>query len=58
MFKKTLIIASIICMALFLHSCSNMHLSGGVGMNFSGGPYGVKVTPSMNVGLYGGGYRW
>lgn len=45
-------------MSLFLHSCANMHMTGGVGMSFSGGPYGVRMTPTMNVGMYGGGYRW
>lgn len=59
MFKKILIIAFIIGTALFLHSCANMHMTGGVGMSFSGGPYGVRMTPTMNVGVYGGGgYRW
>lgn len=43
---------------MFLPACSNMHMTGGVGLNFSGGPYGMRVTPSVNVGMYGGGYRW
>lgn len=40
-------------------ACSNMHLSGGVGMNFTGGPYGPTLRPTMNIGVYGGGpVRW
>lgn len=59
MIKKILVLALIIGTSLTFYACSNMHVSGGVGLNFSGGPYGPRVTPTMNVGLYGGGpVRW
>ncbi|WP_373397362.1 hypothetical protein V8V91_22800 [Algoriphagus halophilus] len=58
MVKKIVIMGLLIGVAFILHSCSNMHMTGGVGMSFSGGPYGVRMTPSINVGMYGGGPRW
>lgn len=57
--KKCIIsLLLILGLSLFLPACANMHMTGGVGLNFSGGPYGMRVTPSVNVGMYGGGYRW
>lgn len=28
-----------------------------VGVGISGGPYGVRFTPTVNVGIYSGGWR-
>ncbi len=49
----------IISASLLVTACSNMYVSGGVGMSYYGGPYGgVRMSPSINVGMYGGGMRW
>lgn len=41
-----------------LSGCAGMHIGGGIGLNFSSGPYGPSVTPSLNIGMYGGGMYW
>jgi hypothetical protein len=57
--KKIGIFALIILASWTFQACSNMHLSGGVGMSFTGGPYGPTIRPTMNIGVYGGGpVRW
>lgn len=56
--KKILTFVAIVAVSMILPACSNMHMTGGVGLNFHGGPYGMSVSPSINVGMYGGGYRW
>ncbi|MDN3202822.1 hypothetical protein [Algoriphagus sediminis] len=59
MIKKIVIILFVIGSSFLYYSCSNMHMSGGVGLNFTGGPHGPRLTPTMNVGVYGGGpVRW
>lgn len=59
MIKKILVIAFVVGSSMLYYSCQNMHVSGGVGMNFTGGPYGPTLRPTMNIGIYGGGpVRW
>jgi hypothetical protein len=55
--KWTLVIA-IITSTIFLTGCAGMHMGGGIGLNFSSGPYGPTLTPSLNMGFYGGGGYW
>lgn len=38
----------------FLTACSGMSVGVGYGVSFAGGPYGPMVTPTVNVGMYGG----
>lgn len=40
-----------------LEACAGV--SVGYGVNFGVGPYGPTISPSFNVGMYGGGgYYW
>lgn len=50
----TLKIVAIGFIISFLTACSGMSVGVGYGVNFAGGPYGPMVTPSINVGMYGG----
>ncbi|MNE91640.1 hypothetical protein D3C80_1892780 [compost metagenome] len=54
---KKSVILKIVAVGLiigFLTACSGMSVGVGYGVNFAGGPYGPMVTPSVNVGMYGG----
>jgi hypothetical protein len=49
------ILISIIVTTFFY--CTGLTLSSGIGIGISGGPYGTHFTPTVNAGIYGGGYR-
>ena len=42
---------------LVLSGCANARVHTSAGVNMSFGPGGPHITPSFNVGVYGGGRR-
>jgi hypothetical protein len=57
--KKNIFLKILVVLILLqlLESCAGM--SVGYGVNFGVGPYGPTISPSFNVGMYGGGgYYW
>lgn len=54
-YKRIFIILFVFALAFTVYSCSNMHTSMGVSMNF--GPNGPYVSPHVSMNMYGGG-RW
>jgi hypothetical protein len=57
--KKNTILKILVVLILLqlLESCAGM--SVGYGVSFGVGPYGPSISPSFNVGMYGGGgYYW
>lgn len=47
--------------AVTFYSCAGVQVSSGVSYGIQGGPYGYGawgMQPRVNVGVYGGGYRY
>ncbi|MBL8007099.1 MAG: hypothetical protein JNJ56_06170 [Ignavibacteria bacterium] len=58
--KKILLGFLILFVVTTFFSCANTQVSTGIGFGVSSGPYGYGSHwgyPSVNVGVYGGGYR-
>ena len=53
--NRGLFFAFAILVVFVLSGCTNMRWGASYGMNVNFGPYGPRVTPTMNVGMYGGG---
>lgn len=58
--KKSIAVKMIIVLAIASCFSACAGVSVGYGVGFSTGPYGYGggFYPSVNVGMYGGGYRW
>ncbi len=50
-----LLLMGVIFICLQFYSCASMHTSASLGLRLQSGPYGPRLTPTMNVGVYGGG---
>ena len=59
--KRSLkLLIAVCCLAMFAMiytGCSNARIHTSAGVNMSFGPGGPHVSPSFNVGVYGGGRR-
>ena len=55
--KHLILYAFILMIVITIFSCMGVQYSSGIGIGISGGPYGPRVNPRVNVGVYGGGYR-
>lgn len=54
--KKTFLYLFVIAVIIYLASCVGFQPQANVGFGIHGGPCGIGVTPTFNVGVYSGGY--
>ncbi|MBK8554107.1 MAG: hypothetical protein IPL53_24890 [Ignavibacteria bacterium] len=55
--RKAFLYILILIIVTVFYSCAGVQFSSGIGIGISGGPYGPRITPTVNVGIYNGGYR-